>query len=192
MTSPSPYPEDSRSQGAPAQEGYGGQPAYPGGMGPMPRGNEPDRAEPAPREVQTSVKLWFASIALSLIGAVLGLLLTDRDKAVQSLLGSGTSGITRSQAETAVTVGLVVGLVIVLVLIALEVFFIVKMRTGRNWARITLTVLGALSVLSGLFGLRGGVTFGGLVNLVSILLVAAAIVFMFRPAASAYFSRPKH
>ncbi len=84
--------------------------------------------------------------------------------------------------------GLVVALVIGLILLALEIFFMFKMRAGRNWARIVLTVLGVLSILSGLYGLTQGFTVGAIFGVISLLVVIAAIVFMYKPADRAYFS----
>ena len=84
--------------------------------------------------------------------------------------------------------GLVVALVIGLILLALEIFFMFKMRAGHNWARIVLTVLGVLSILASLYGLTQGFTVGTIFSVISLLVVAAAIVFMYKPAARAYFS----
>lgn len=175
------------------QGGYGGQPSYqpapsyPTDGGPMPDGYGSPPAGPPPKDVQTSVKLWFASIALALVAGLLSLLFTDRDVARQALLDSD-AGLSASQADTAVTISVIGGFFFVVVIAALQLLFVFKMRAGRNWARIVLTVLGALAVIFGLFGFTAGFTIGSLVNLVSILLIVGAIVLMYRPAASAYFA----
>lgn len=140
-----------------------------------------------PAEVQTSVKLWFASIVIGLIGAVGGVFLADTDALTDDLV-EADSGLSASDAESIVTLGLIVGLVVALVIIGLQVFFVFKMRAGRNWARIVLTVLAGLSLLSGLFGLTGGITAGSLISLVSLAVLIAATYYMFRPAANAYFA----
>ena len=184
------YGQDHGQQGygqGSGQQGYGqgdGQ-----GYGAMPPAPGVDRtpAGAPPQEVEVSAKLWFASIVLGLVAGLLTLLLTDRDALAQEIL-TADAAITADQARSAVTVGLVVALVITLAILALEVFFVSKMRDGRGWARIVLTVLGVLSVLSSLVGLGAGLTLGGLTNLVSLVLVAAAVVLMYRPAATAYFA----
>lgn len=170
----------------------GAQPA--GGLGPMPGANEVQQVNqgPAPADVETSYKLWLVSIAIGIIGGIIGFVLADRTKGINTLMNDPNNALTRDQANTAITVGLVVGLVIGLILLALELFFMYKMRAGRNWARIVLTVLGVLSVLSGLFGLSQGFSAGSVLTLISLVVVIAAIAFMYKPAASAYFKGPKY
>lgn len=165
-------------------------PSYPGNSEPMPSPRQPPQV-PAPAEVLTAVKLWFASILVGLLGGILVYALTDKDAALQKALDSNTSGVSRADLQTLVNVGLAIGLIIALVILGLEVFFVLKMKAGRNWARIVLTVLGVLSALSSLVGLAQGFSVGSAVNLISLLLIIAAIVFMFRPAATQYFKQPR-
>lgn len=173
------------------QNPYGSEQAA-GGLGPMPGDNDTRQAAvAAPAEVENAFKLWLVSIALGLVGAIAGIAFADRDAMINEAMKNGAN-LTRDQASSAVTVGLVVGAVIALILIGLELLFAFKMRAGRNWARIVLTVLGVLGVLFGLYGLTNGLTVGTVLNIISIIVVVAAIVFMFRPAASAYFSRPRY
>ncbi len=174
-----------------AENSYGArQPA--GGLGPMPGDNDTRRAVvAAPDDVQKSFMLWLVSIGIGVLGAIVGIAFADRDKAIDEAMKNG-SDLTRDQASSLVN-GILVGtVVIVLIILALELFFVFKMRAGKNWARIVLTVLGVLGILSALYGLTAGLTFGVLLNLISMLVVIAAIVFMFKPAASAYFSQPKY
>lgn len=163
-----------------------GMPSYPDNAAPMASPIEPPQV-PAPAEVLTAVKLWFVSILVGLLGGILGYALTDKNAALQKAMDSNTSGLSRADLETLVNVGLVIGLTVALVMLGLEVFFVLKMKAGRNWARIVLTVLGALSALSSLVGLAQGFSLGSAVNLISLLLTIAAVVFMFRPAATHYF-----
>ena len=58
------------------------------------------------------------------------------------------------------------------------------MRAGRNWARITLCVLGGVAVVAGLFGLGGSLLF----TLVELALIVMGAIFMFRKEAAAYFT----
>lgn len=151
-------------------------------------------AEPArratPAEVVLSCQLWVASIVLGVVSGLLGVLTVDRAALVDVLVTADTSGLTRSEAESAVTAGLVGGLVLAGVVLALEVLAVRRLRQGRHWARTVLTVLGVLSVLSSLLGLGAGLSLAGLANLVSLVLVATAVWLMHRPAASAFVARP--
>lgn len=62
---------------------------------------------------------------------------------------------------------------------------------SRNWARITLTVLGGLSILISLFGLGSlsGLTL--VTTVVSLLLLIGAVVLMYLKAANPWFQQPK-
>jgi len=162
-------------------------PSYSGGSEQYIQPGSP--ASVAPQQVLTAVRLWFASILIGVLGGVLGFILTDRDKAVQTLM-DGTASLSKSDAETALTIGLAIGLVFALIVLGLEILFVLKMKAGRNWARIVLTVLGALSALSALSSLaQAGVSLGSVLTLISLGVVVAAIVCMYRPAANEYFAK---
>ncbi|MDQ2723818.1 MAG: hypothetical protein M3Y19_11010 [Actinomycetota bacterium] len=157
----------------------------------MPGDNE-IRKEPsvAPADVDKAFKLWLVSIGIGVLGIIASIAFADRQALIDQAM-KNSAALTRDEASTGVTIGLVVGAVVALIIIGLELFFAFKMRAGRNWARIVLTVVGILGVLFGLFGLTNGLTIATVLNLISIIVVIAAIVFMFRPASGAYFSRPK-
>lgn len=176
---------------------YGNQypqgPAQPaGGLGPMPGDNDTRQAAvPAPPDVQRAWMLWMVSIGIGVLGAIFGLAFTDRDALKQNIIDKGTT-LTPDEVSTTVNVSLIVGAVFALIIIGLELFFAFKMRSGRNWARIVLTVLGVLGVLAGLYSIATAFTIGSVLNIISIVVVVAAIVFMYKPAANAYFTRPKY
>ena len=69
-------------------------------------------------------------------------------------------------------------------LYALMAFFISR---GANWARIVYTVLAALSVLGGVFGLGSQPLLLMVLSLVSLLLTIAAVVLLFKSESSAWF-----
>lgn len=103
--------------------------------------------------------------------------------------------------------GSVVSLVVFLVVLAVLVWITLQMRAGRNWARITLTVLGGLAALgflislivslSGFGGLAASVLGGGysayliislLIDALRVALIGVAIYWMYRPNVNSYFT----
>ena len=163
-------------------------PTYPTGSGPVANQMGTPRAA-APTDVLTSVKLWFASIGVGLLGGILGFALSDTTAAVKKLADADTSGLTQAQLQAAVNVGLIVALVVTIIMLGLQILFVFKMKAGRGWARIVLTVLAALGAISTLMSLSGGFTLSTAFSVVSLGLIIAAVVFMFRPAANPYFSK---
>lgn len=153
----------------------------------------PAGAAATPKEVQTAFRLWIANIVLGVVGSLLSLLIFDDLVAMDEL----PPGLTPEQAVLAASIGLIFG---TLVFLGLGLLFAFKMRAGRNWARITLTVLGSIAVLFSLlsFGDSPGVAGVGqttvlfvVISVIQILLIVAAIFFMFRPAAAQYFAAPR-
>ncbi|HEY8719523.1 hypothetical protein [Pengzhenrongella sp.] len=164
---------------------------YPGTSAPF--AGAPELAKlPAPADVQKSVRLWFASFAVGLVGGILVFALTDQGAAIQKAMNANPS-LTSAQAKSAITMSLVGALVGAIIGLGIQVFLVFKMKAGRNWARIVLTVWVSLSVLGSLavaaMGSSSGL--GVVVQVVQVLLVVAAGVFMFRPAANAYFGRKR-
>ena len=68
---------------------------------------------------------------------------------------------------------------------ALRIVFAIFLLRGANWARIVLTVLGALIVLSSLFSLFTG----NLIVLVELVAVVVAVVLSWLPSAKPFFGR---
>jgi hypothetical protein len=196
------YPPPGQPYGNQPQGGqaypYGGQPAYGGGSasGGFPAPGAGGGRGTAPKEVETSFRLWLAAIAVSLIGSIIAFLSLDAiTNAALGQSGLDSSALT-PEVTAAARVGAVIGAVIGLLILALQVAVVFQMRKGRNWARILLAVLGGLSVLFGLLGLfSAGTTLSigalGVISLllsaVQIILIVGAILFMFRGAANPYF-----
>ena len=189
------YPQGPAPQGPP---GYPGQGGYPGAA-PPPYGSDqygqhgsvpPQR----PKEVDLAFWLWVASIVVGVVGAVVAF--SQLDALVQQALdaqGLGADPAVRDAARAGAFIGVVVGSVIGLIVVGLELLFAFKMRAGRNWARITLTVIGAIGILLSLVGFAqpqpGATVITGVLGL---LLTAAAIVAMFLPGAKPWFQRPRY
>lgn len=177
---PPPYP------GGP--QGYS---AYPGGAGLPP---EPVR----PMTVTLAFYDWILMVVISAISVILVLTSSVWDQAVAAGAASSGSGSISIDVNSLVTTVKVITVVIFLVFAALYLFFAFKMNAGRNWARIVLTVVGALAVLSG-FSATSTVTVNGqsysannqVFGWIGALLAVVAIVLMFLSQSNAYFTASK-
>jgi hypothetical protein len=193
----SPYGEAPQGYGAAPQQGGGpyGQPgqANYGYQQPMPGTagfGAPTGPLVRPKELNIAFWLILAAGALTLISGLLLLVLpsTEIQNAMQDALSQDPALQEQMEAagiNSAALVSMIktVGLVVMIVgaaLYALIAFFI---RKGSNGARITGTVLAAIS----LFGL----TAGDPLSLVTILLGVAGIVFAWLKPSSAYIAARK-
>ncbi|WP_181033651.1 hypothetical protein [Arthrobacter sp. SX1312] len=123
-----PYPP----QGQPSHGGQddGNRAAQsPGYAYPTSAAPGPAEKGPAPKEVHRAYYLILAAGIVYLLSSVVSLLTTD----VPDMAGAA--------------VGVGVGLVVSVIIAALYVVLAVFIRRGRNWARITATVLAALNVV---------------------------------------------
>ncbi|HJP76571.1 MAG TPA: hypothetical protein VJ914_20040 [Pseudonocardiaceae bacterium] len=147
--------------------------------------SEPEQP-PEPRPpvtVQVAFWIWIASAVLSLVFAVL--IPRQKSAIVDALNNAKPPGIAPSQyAQYANT--LVVTTIVTLVLFALlYVFFAYKVRVGRNWARLTLTVLLVIGFIY--YAYTGTLLSNGFGLLISVL----ALVLVYLPASNAYFASRK-
>lgn len=145
-----------------------------------------------PQEVRTSFLLWIIGIVIGAVSTLSVFLILD--DVLAAAAAERPPELTPEQFRTAAMVGIVVFAVLYLIALALVALFAFKMRSGRNWARIVLTVLGAIGILLNLGGLFGGGSAGGgnvvdlILPIVQLVLLGAAIFLMYRPAANAYFA----
>jgi len=169
-------------------------PPYPNPSYPNPQYGVPQpRAIEAPSSVKGAFVIYVVTALISLVGIVITLTSDIYDRAINEAANAGavTGEISASQIVTiAKTVTIVVGVLF----LALYLFFAVKMRAGRNWARIVLTVLSGLSILS--VANTGSVTVNNRVYSSSMSLISGwvgaalavlAIVFLYLAASNAYF-----
>ena len=113
---------------------------------------------------------WLYLVA-PIVGLVLGLVNLGTSIGAASATAAN-AGVGNGAVGAAVAIGLVIDVVYLVAFIVIDVFF----RRGANWARIVLTVLGALSIF-GIIGL-GAIPF---------VLYAIAIVLSWLPASNAWF-----
>ncbi|AVP69908.1 MULTISPECIES: hypothetical protein [Prescottella] len=180
-----------------------GPPQYPGqpqGQYPMPPVQQEKR--PVPADVLTAFQLWFVVAALGVVYLVAALLFVHSDRAsfVDQLMDEFAKQQidplpTRAEVDQLLTLGLVAtGVILTLVLGGLTILFAFKMRKGKNWARMLLTMAGVFTVFSALptvFGAgQGSGTAALLMGGAGILQAVAAIgaiVLMHRKESNAYF-----
>ncbi|WP_432478833.1 hypothetical protein [Nocardioides sp. GXQ0305] len=160
-------------------------PQYPTEPGQQPGGpayGAPAARGPRPTSVDTAVKLIWATIVLSLVSAVVTFVLIDT-LIDQQLEASGVT-LDEGSIRSIVLASAVFGLVISVGITALLAIFIGK---GHNWARIVYTVLVAIGVLLSLFGIGSQPVLLLVLGLLSAVLSIAAVVFLFRSDANAWF-----
>lgn len=196
-----------------------GQPYGPSPYGPPPGGGQPygspypgqqpppgyqvrGPAAPVekPKEVETAFRLGILSVVISIVGIALSFAVSG--PAIDAAIAANPlpPGFTEQQFRQVALIGSIVFAVVLLILIGLYLLFLFKMRAGRNWARILITILGLLWIAFGLYGLAGigqvlaagplGVI-SAVLSVVQLVVIAASIFFMFRPAAGPYFQQDR-
>jgi hypothetical protein len=156
-------------------------PPVPAGAGEIPR----------PKAIDTAFKASLAGAAIGAIATIVTTLL-DREWLV-ALVRDTLSGANLPDGEQDVEaavgtfrVAMVFGIA---VFVGLSVLFAVKMRAGRNWARMVITVLAVLGVLSFLSAMAGsGAELRLIWSLAEVAFAVTAVIYMFRPESSAYFA----
>jgi len=137
-----------------------------------------------PKPVHAAFVLWIAAVAAGVFETIL---------AVIDLAPEGLGA------------GVVAGVVVRLAVFTAAIYLAVRLRLGRNWARVSLTILlGVVGTLSLVIGpiqwLIEGNSLGKAIadadaltllfatsRILHLAAVVAATVLMFRPAANAYF-----
>jgi hypothetical protein len=140
---------------------------------------QPEKSRP-PVPVLVAFWIWIASAVLSLVSAVL----TPREKSeiVNALNTNKPQGLPPSQYEQYANTLITVSIVTLVLFAALYVFFAYKVRAGRNWARLTLTVLMIIGVAYDAY--TGTLLSSG----IGLLISAVAVILVYLPPASAYFA----
>jgi hypothetical protein len=129
----------------------------------------------------------YAGAIVSAIIFVLDLLTVN---VTRTALKKAYPNYTAHQISTLVTADLVVGVIVGLVSVGLWVFVARACLRGRNWARMTGTVLFGLDTLFILLSLtrfKGGLSV--LIGLVVWLIGLGAVVMLWRKESSAFFAQ---
>lgn len=160
------FPQQGYQQPGYPQQGYP-QPGYPQYPPPgYPQGN-PYAAPPAPehdtaalsRPATINAAFWIA-VVVPLLATVLIVVNTFlQQEAIRSSISASDPEV-RELAGTAALVGIGFVVFFFAVLSGLWILFGFKMRAGRNWARITLTVFASLWLLVSVLNLLGATSMG--------------------------------
>lgn len=170
---------------APQQGGPGGYQAAPQipGQGGF---NPPPANVTKPKSIDLAVKLMYAGAALSVLNIIVSLLSKDAIKdSIRDRLGDGATTKEIDDAFAGFNVQTILGGIIG---IALWVLMAKMNESGKSWARIVATVLGAINVIGFLIGLAFGSTpILLLVGLVSVALAAFILFLLWKKESSDYY-----
>ncbi|WP_103352311.1 hypothetical protein [Amycolatopsis sp. CA-128772] len=160
-------------------------PEYPS----YPQSSAPTGQPPAPARPGTVEGAFWAFLASTVIGLIGGVLIfANRDGIAQALRDANRQrggNLTDAQIDQTVNATMITAVVIAVIIAALYLLFAFKLRAGRNWARIVLTVLTALQLLSLLIGQS---TIGGYL---AVLAAVVGVVLSFTGPSNAYFASLK-
>ncbi len=146
-------------------------------------------ASSAPREVDVSFWLWVATVVFGVLSTLLLLVNFEAMRTLALDVARQTNpSVEAAAAQDVMTLGLIIGLAIGFVFNVAQLVLALLMRKGRNWARVVLTVPTVLSVLLLLLSLPTS-GFNRAAAIVQTLLVVAATLFMFLPAANPWFRK---
>ena len=156
---------------------------------------------PAPVDVETARHLWWGAVLIGALSALYSVwtLFGAREEFAQSLLDelaaqNAAADMTVESTQSMVTVMLVVTVFVVIGFGALFLFWVKRMRAGKLWARMLLTVIGSFIVFTTILDLFAIASSAGAMDVVmSVLsigqgvLAAGAIYLMHRRESNEYF-----
>ncbi|TNC23575.1 hypothetical protein [Amycolatopsis alkalitolerans] len=159
----------------------------PGPYEPYPAGGG-DVSPPGKTAVPSTITTaFYCYLASTVIGIVSGLLVPgNQGEIADALRRANTAHLTESQIQDAARIAVISAVVIALLISLIYLWLAFKLRAGRNWARITLTVLTVLQVILLASG-RGG----SVVGYLALLLAVAGLVFAWLGASSQYIQTVK-
>jgi hypothetical protein len=146
-----------------------------------------------PKAIDSAFHAVLASVVISALGTVFTVLL---DRALLTRLVTETlEGVPPEQRLSPASMVGAMQVVLafsILVFVGLFVLFAVKMRTGRNWARIVLTIYTLFGVWSFLTSIASsGAELKLMWSLADVLFAVTSVVYMFRPESTKYFAQHK-
>jgi hypothetical protein len=152
-----------------------------------------DHRQPAarPKAIDTAFLFTLIGIALGATGTVLTTLV-DHERVVRLARDAlSRSGQPYTEADVLAMIGpmRVAGGILVAVVAALLVLVAFKVRAGRNWARLVLTVFALLGAFDFITAVSAeGAALELIWNLAGVAFVVTAVVYLFRPESAKYFA----
>ncbi len=167
-------------------------PSYPEESGRADQEGYRTSLEPPP-SITTAVLLMRIGAAVSALSIIVGLLTLDslKDEIRADLRADGS--FTQSDLDAAFGVAVAFIIVVGLIGVALWLWMASANGKGKSWARILATIFGVINVVGFLFSLTAGTeTAASLVlGAVSFGVGVAALVFMYRSDATAFYQAQK-
>lgn len=159
-------------------------PAYPAPMTPDPTTGTPRQSPPPP--VVTAVRLMLLNAGFLVLSLIVSLATRSH---LRSVLAHRHPEYTSSHLDAMVNTAVISGVVFGLIIAAAYTWLALRVRAGRNWARITTFILAGLGIISALGGVASSsrTTVGVLLNLVALLLDGSVIALLARNQSSEYF-----
>lgn len=145
-----------------------------------------DSESPRPAAPSTITGAFWAFVVSTVIGIVGALLLFGQKDELIDAARRTNPNLSQDQLDQAANIALIVAVVIAVIIALLYLLFAVKLRAGRNWARIVLTVLTVLQVLSLIAG-SGGTW----LTYLSALAAVIGVVLSFMRDSNAYIAAGK-
>ncbi|MDQ3403378.1 MAG: hypothetical protein M3548_08280 [Actinomycetota bacterium] len=147
-----------------------------------------------PAGVDTAFRLTLAGLAIGAIGSVIRLLFDDAwvNSTVRRFLADSATVVSEADTQRLISVFSGAGVVGVLLVTGVFVLVAVKMRAGRNWARMTLAVFAVYGLVTFLNSVAAvGAALDLTWNLAEAAFRAAAVVYLFRPDTAEFFGKGK-
>jgi hypothetical protein len=150
---------------------------------------EPGQRPPAPRSVHTAVRLMYAGAGISAVTFILGLTTLG---SLKHTIRTQHPHYTTSQVNAAANSSIALIVVVGLIGIGLWVWLAWANKRGKNWARITGTVLFALYTLDMALALsvQSAPAASLVVSLVLWLIGLGTVIMLWRRESSEFFRRP--
>jgi hypothetical protein len=166
----------------PNDPGYGQQSGLPSFPAAPPPTESAVQTYTPPTEMTAAFWCYVVAAVISLIGGVLAV---GQKQAVLDTLkqSKANADLTPGQLDTLASAAITFAIVVAVVIAGLYLLFAFKLRAGRNWARIVLTVVAALALLSLLFSSAHTV-----LSYIGELAAVAGAVLSWMPNSSAYIA----
>ena len=137
-----------------------------------------------PTTIITAFFGFLASTVVSLAAVVL--LAGSRQQLVDTLRESNPNNLTEEQIQGSATLGLGFAIGVALVIAVVHLWLAFKLKAGRNWARVVLTVITLLQLAS-MLTTQGNTVVG----YASCAVALVAVVLSYLPASNAYIADVK-